>query len=199
MPSFDESSLPDDLAAKAQTMPIFNTRVVTMASGKEQRVGLNSRGRLKMVLSEAEMTPTQMDTLVAFYRGHAGQLYGFRVKDWTDYKAVNAPLVNPSPATTLQLTKTYGSGAFAEIRKILKPVAGTVSIRKNGTLWAGTNWSLDTTTGIVTLTGSFASGDVFDWSGQFDVPMRFETDSQAFTNSAATVRGVDNIALIEII
>ena len=67
------------------------------------------------------------------------RLYGFRWKDWSDYKsclpsqalaATDQVLgVGDGSRTAFQLVKAYASGAQTYVRPIVKPVAGTVAGR----------------------------------------------------------------------
>ena len=50
----------------------------------------------------------------------------------------------------MQLIKTYTSGSRSYVRTITKPVVGTVTMRRGGSPFAA--FTLDTTTGIATLT-----------------------------------------------
>jgi hypothetical protein len=50
-----------------------------------------------------------------------------------------------------QLIKTYGSGGHSSVRKIKKPVAGTVRLALDA-VEQMSGWSVDTTTGMVTFT-----------------------------------------------
>jgi len=75
-----------------------------------------------------------------------GRQYGFRFKDWGDYTATDQPLV-PDGGPTVQLRKVYGTGANDYARNITKPVSA--ALKRGGTITSA--YSLDTTTGIVTL------------------------------------------------
>ena len=76
----------------------------------------------------------------------------------------------------LQLQKTYTSGPGTSIRKISKPVASPApQIYVNGVLQTiTTDYTLDTTTGMLTMVT--APAFVPTWIGQFDVPVRFDSD-----------------------
>ena len=67
-------------------------------------------------------------------------------------------------------------GVATYLRPIRKPVAGTVRLVNNGVPFS--DWSVDTTTGLVTLghTTAITTGHVISGSCEFDVPVRFDTD-----------------------
>ena len=77
-----------------------------------------------------------------------------------------------------QLTKLYVSGAYTYQRELKKPVNGTVKIYKNSVLQVS-GYTLDLTTGIVTFTVAPTAGTVISADCEFDVPVRFDTDSIA--------------------
>jgi uncharacterized protein (TIGR02217 family) len=75
----------------------------------------------------------QIDELIAFFRARRGTAYGFRFKDWTDYKATGQLLGACDHAQTqFQLIKNYPSGSVIEARTMTKPVAGMVKVYLDG-------------------------------------------------------------------
>jgi uncharacterized protein (TIGR02217 family) len=99
-----------------------------------------------------------------------GRLIGFRFKDWTDY-AADQESVGASTGGTqeMQLRKGYNFGPIVMWRKISKPVS--VQLYADGSPIAS---ATDMTTGLVTFTAS--DGAEITWSGEFDVPVRFDED-----------------------
>lgn len=200
---FDEILLDPDLSEGAVGGGGWNTIIIETASGAEQRVALQSRPRGRWNLTNAELTQAQCIALIAFFHARRGRLRGFRFKDWTDYQATQEALVNPYPAAAMQLIKTYSNGGQSVVRDIKKPVSGSVTLERNTgsgyAAWAvGGNWTLDTTTGIVTITTP-TSGHLYRWSGEFDVPVRFDIDQLPIAGEAAVVRSVDSIPLVELL
>lgn len=148
-PTIHEVRLQEDISRGATGGPRFKTIIVTGAAGSEQRVAQWAQARWRFDVSHALRNPTQAQALEAFFLARMGRLHGFRFKDWSDYTATNEPLTETG-APTVQLQKTYTSGAVSYVRTIYKPVSGTVSLRKNGSGPLG-GISVDTTTGLVTL------------------------------------------------
>jgi uncharacterized protein (TIGR02217 family) len=134
-------------------------------------------------------TDTELDQLHAWFLVAAGMANGFRWRDAKDYSASSSNgtgIVNTTSkgngTATGQLYKQYTLGGNSYVRKISKPVAGTVVIKKNGVaLTFGVSagqCQLDTTTGVVTFYGTApTTADTLTWTGEFDVPVRFNTDS----------------------
>jgi uncharacterized protein (TIGR02217 family) len=117
-----------------------------------------------------------------FYHAVGGRAYGFRFKDYADYKScrVNETTTNLDQPIALdggvyQLVKDYTAGALTQRREIYKPVQGTILIADNGTAKTETtHYTIDYTLGIVTLL--FTPAGTLTWGGEFDVPVRFDSE-----------------------
>jgi uncharacterized protein (TIGR02217 family) len=100
-----------------------------------------------------------------------------------------------------QLVKRYGAGDSAYARPITKPVAGTVLVAVDGVPQvAGTDFTLDTATGMVTfLAGHIPVEDAEVTAGfEFDVPVRFDTDRLAIDLAAFAAGEIPDIPIVEV-
>ncbi len=101
---------------------------------------------------------------------------GFRFRDWMDYQATQensrCTLITGS---TYQLQRVYSVYGLEYVRAVTKPVAGAVVYRTRSGVVSTATATIDTTTGIATITGHLA-GDTYTWAGQFDVPVTFSGD-----------------------
>jgi uncharacterized protein (TIGR02217 family) len=142
--------------------------------------------------------PSQLDLLIAFFRARKGKAYGFRFKDWTDYKATGQLLGTGDGATTaFQLVKTYASGVGSETRTITKPVLGTVKPYLAGAAQSS-GWSINTATGILTFSTAPAQGMAITADFEFDVPVRLDTDSMEATIENFNINEWPSIPIVEI-
>ena len=96
-----------------------------------------------------------------------------------------------------RLSKRYTSGAQTWTRSIAKPVTGTVRIAL-GTVEQMSGWTLDATTGVVTFTTAPGSGVVIRAGFEFDVPVRFDSDSLDVTLDVERLGSITSIPLLEI-
>ena len=120
--SFHEVRFPDDIAYGATGGPEFATSVVATASGYEQRNINWSAARGRWDVASGLKKQTQLDTLIAFFRARKGRAYGFRFKDWTDFKATAQALGSGNGTIkTFQLIRTYSSGGNTDVRTITGP------------------------------------------------------------------------------
>lgn len=196
MSSFHDVLLPDSLAYGVKFGPAYKTTVVTTESGAEQRIGHWARARRQGTIT-FDPNPTQAAALLAFFLARHGRLFGFRFSDVNDRTATAEVLVNTG-GTSLSLQKTYTSGGISVVRAITKPSrTWPFLLYKNGALMT-TGYTLDVTTGVVTL-GQEAPGAAFSWSGQFDTPIRFDTDIMDTTRETMTSLTWTGIPIIELL
>jgi uncharacterized protein (TIGR02217 family) len=139
----------------------------------------------------------QIDELIAFFRARRGKAYGFRFKNWTDYKATGQLLgTGDDVQAQFQLVKHYPSGSVIEVRTITKPVAGTVNVYLES-IEQLSGWSVDTTTGLVTF-GTAPGLGVEVTEFEFDVPARFDTDHMAVTIETYRLHNWQQIPIVEL-
>jgi uncharacterized protein (TIGR02217 family) len=174
--------------------PMWNTRVVDMANGSERRNADWALPHHKFTADYTLLDPVaQNEILIAFWAAR-GQKDSFRFKDWNDFKAIDqAMAVGDGTATPRQLTKTYTFGPTSFVRTIVLPIASTVAITANGTPLTVTT---DETTGMVTPTGSWPTGQVIKANFEFDVRVRFAADFVPFTRDT-NVSGAVTLELVE--
>ena len=196
--TFHEVQFPTDIAYGAQGGPQYSTSVVITASGFEQRNSLWATSRMAWNVATGLKKQAQLDTLIAFFRARKGRAYGFRFKDWSDYQATAQAIGTGDSVThTFQLVKNYTSGPASEIRTIKKPVAGTVVVYLAGVMQSS-GWSVDTTTGIVSFVTAPGTGVAVTADFQFDVPVRFDTDSLAARADSPGVFVWESIPIVEL-
>jgi uncharacterized protein (TIGR02217 family) len=165
--SFFELQFPTNISIGAHGGPEFATDIVTVNSGFESRNQRWSVPRLKYDVSHAVRTIAEMKQLVAFFRMVKGRAHGFRFKDFADYTVLTTEgrlgknITNSVPSSTMtgekvyKLFKTYDFSTNFTDREIKKPIASTFKLYVNSV--QTTAYSLDSTTGIVTLNPSLAT------------------------------------------
>ncbi len=196
--TFHEIRFPDDIAYGATGGPEYLTTVVATASGFEQRNVNWAAARGRWNVASGLKNQTQLNSLIAFFRARKGRAYGFRFKDWTDYKAFAQPLgIGDGTNKNFQLVKSYASGTAGEIRTITKPVQGTVKPYLAG-VQQTSGWSVNTTNGVLTFVTAPAQGVAVTADFEFDVPVRFDTDSMAVTIEQIDLHQWSDIPIVEI-
>mgnify|MGYP005829618015 FL=1 len=179
--SFHEVSLPARLAFGSTGGVERRTEVVTLASGHERRSTPWASGRRRYLIGSGLRSLDDMAALTAFFEARQGRLYGFRFRDFADFKSC-APGSEPGPTdqaigtgdgvtTQFLLMKAYGGAP----RRIAKPVEGAVRVAVEGTE-ASEGWNVDVTTGVVTFASPPDEGAEITAGFRFDTPVRFDAD-----------------------
>lgn len=195
---FAEVQFPPDISYGSGGGPEYATDIVISQNGHEQRNVHWSEARARYNVAHGVKTQAQLEALIAFFRARKGRAFGFRFKDWTDYRGASQRLgEGDGVRKDFQLLKHYTSGAVVEQRVIRKPVSGTVRIYKNAVLQSsGVAVALDT--GHVSFTAAPAAGVSVTADFEFDVPVRFDTDRLSATLEAYGIHSWLDIPLIEV-
>lgn len=201
MAFYETPRFPDDIAYGSSGGPEFRTFVFEGQSGIEQRYSTWARHRGRYDVSYGIRDQADMDTVRAFFYNMAGQAHGFRFKDWSDYTLTQEPIGTGDAATTeFGIIKTYTSGAQTYVRRIFKPIAAGLIVRVNGVVQTlTTDYSVDTTTGIITFVVAPGAALSIDVTCEFDVPVRFETDTMTASHDGFTTESWNSIPLVELI
>lgn len=169
----EQPRFPDDISYGSQGGAAFETNVVVYGSGYEQRNPRWPVARHKYDVAHGLESQEQLNTLVQFFHIAQGRAFPFRFKDWADYQASSASNVSGTGQcnsdaigtgrASYALYKKYGplsgSGGGSPpyaLRRITKPVSGTVFGYRNGSALTiqttpGQLSAIDTTTGTLTF------------------------------------------------
>lgn len=208
-PGFIEERFPLGVAFGASGGPQWRTDVVTLASGAEMRNARWAGSRRRYDAGSGVRSLADLQEVAGFFERMRGRLIGFRFRDpFDNLSAATGNTVSPldCPLGTgdgtrveFPLAKSYGAGADAALRRIEKPVAGSVRVAVGGSeLVEGAGFACDPATGLVTLTGAPAPGVTVTAGFRFDVPVRFDTDRLELSLTHFEAGRVPTIPLVEI-
>jgi uncharacterized protein (TIGR02217 family) len=206
---FHEVRFPTALSFGSIGGPERRTDVVTLASGFEERNTPWAHSRRRYDAGIGLRSMDDIDTLIAFFEARRGQMFGFRWKDWADFKSCK-PSVQVSATdqvigtgdgvvTAFALRKAYVSGDAVYLRPVAKPVAGSVVVALDGVAQVeGVDFTVDAATGVVSFLAVPALGVPVTAGFEFDVPVRFDTDR--IQTSVATFRAgeVPDVPVVEL-
>ncbi len=207
--SFHEERFPPNLSFGSIGGPERRTEIVTLANGFEERNTPWAHSRRRYDAGVGMRSLDDVELLIAFFEARRGQLYGFRWKDWADYKS-GQPSVEPNfrdqliawgdgVKTAFQLIKIYKSGEHEYARPIQKPTIGSVKVGIQGDqLQESVHFEVDTTTGIITFGTPPDIGANVTAGYEFDVPVRF--DAERIQTSVASFQAgeVPNVPVVEV-
>ncbi len=206
MAFIESPRFPDDVALDGmEGGPRYRTEIVVVAGGAEQRNIAWALDLGSWNLATGIKTPSNFEAVRDLFHMARGRAHGFRLRDWSDYGCSYSRGIIVMLSTTVgQLHKRRGFGVF-EDRIITKPVAGTVTVRRTRAgVPSDISVTLDATTGGVTIAGHQA-GDTYAWAGEFDRPVRFDTDELMVTQTGPAryedgrpLLSCDSLPLVEI-
>ncbi len=207
--SFHEVQFPTSLSFGSVGGPERVTEIVTLANGFEERNTPWADSRRRYDAGMGMRSLADIDTLIAFFEARRGQLYGFRWKDWSDYRSSGSLVdvefddqvigTGDGTTTSFQLCKTYVSGAAFYQREIRKPVLGTVLAGVQGDTKAeGAEFSVDLATGLLTFFEPPGPGATVTAGFEFDVPVRFGTDSIQSSVASFKAGEIPNVPIVEV-
>ncbi|GGL85263.1 DUF2460 domain-containing protein [Pseudooceanicola nanhaiensis] len=207
--NFHEVRFPASLSFGSVGGPERRTDVVTLANGFEERNTPWAHSRRRYDAGVAMRSLDDVEALIAFFEARQGQLYGFRWKDWSDFKSCRATaevafddqvIATGDGATDeWQLAKRYRSGEQTYLRPVTKPVAGTVRVGVGGDeLQEGLHYEVDSATGLIVFAEVPAEGDEITAGFEFDVPVRFDTDLIQVSVASFRAGDVPSVPIVEV-
>jgi len=202
--AFHDVVFPLDLSFGAISRPTYSTDVIETASGVEQRNSLWAYPKMEFEVGQGLRSIADVKALVSFFHARKGQAHGFRFRDAFDnstaaqgaeVSATDQPLgVGDGQVTEFDLIKTYEADG---VRRITRPIAATVKVALNGAEQAS-GWSIDSARGVVQFDTPPAVGEAVTAGFQFDVPVRFQSDTLEISLARFEAGEIPNVALIEI-
>ncbi len=200
---FEDVNFPIAIGAEASASPSFSTNVVTSASGHEFRNANWQQSRLRFDAGPGVRSEEELGELVAFFRARRGPAVAFRFRDPFDHSSsgmTGAPRAadqeigaGDGVVTAFVLVKQYGAG---EVRRITRPVAGSVRVSVNGAERAS-GWTLDLL-GVVRFDDPPAAGATIAAGYWFDVPVRFADDRLEINRATFLAGEAPSVPLVEV-
>ena len=211
MSDFLEERLPVDVRIGMAYSDDYTVLITKTAGGAEYRKLIQP---FPVRSFHVNFTSDQADLwarVLALYHRAYGKFAGFRVKCLDDFSTngltgVPTPLDEPLANTAsgvYQLRNYYGTNGTAlpsigyPMRNIYKPVAGSVVAAKNG-VTIGSGITVNTTTGLMTISPAPLITDNITAGCYFDIPCRFDS-AIVLTALSPSVRDCGSIDLIELL
>lgn len=197
--AFDDVVFPLALGREAEVAPEFSTAIITSASGHEARNANWASGRTTYDVGPGVRAEADIATLLGFFRARMGPARGFRLRDPFDFSSGGAePLagdqqlgVGDGITTRFALVKHYGAG----IRRITRPVAGSVRVAVNGAQTSGFSLAEG---GHVVLDAAPPSAAQVTAGFLFDVAVRFAEDRLSVSRATFLAGVAASVPLVEL-
>lgn len=207
MTNFHETLFPLDISLNAEGGPVRKTEIVTLVSGHEERNAQWAASRRSWNAGYGVKSMADIEKVTAFFEARRGRLYGFRFRDPFDHQSSvygkaatpQDQLIGTGDGTSLALSlvKTYENGGASYLRRIAKPVAGSVVVAIDGVETAA--FTEDETTGTVTFAVAPPAGAAITAGFVFDCAVRFDTDALRINLAAFRAGDIPSIPLIEVL
>lgn len=208
--SFHNVRLSTRIEVEAQGGPGFKTTIIETASGDEFRNVNWSRQRGRWTVGYTD-DKDKIDEIVAFFQVRRGKAYGFRFRDWSDYKVDNDFATGDGTTAVFQAAKIYASGNYSFTRPLTRLVAPVTVYKtpKTGDDGLGnptygpravvaSGVTVDIDRGTLTFNSAPAAGDLIGLACEFDVPVRFDVDDLPLTMIQQDFASVQGVPIIEI-
>jgi uncharacterized protein (TIGR02217 family) len=172
--------------------------VVRTDGGNEVR---NARWSQPLLAFDVSFPMSERDDAVFLevrnaYRATRAGLHSFKFRDWSDYQAtVSTFAIGDGSTTVFSLAKAYTFGSETFYRRIYNPVS-PVALQGDG-VTIGSGYSVNYSTGVVTFDVAPLTDVVLSWTGEFDIPVRFDGQLQS-TGVATHLEHHETITLQEV-
>ncbi|MGB3406870.1 MAG: DUF2460 domain-containing protein [Jannaschia sp.] len=207
--SFHEIQFPQRLSLGSVGGPERLTEIVTLANGFEERNTPWAHSRRRYDAGVGMRSLDDISALIAFFEARRGRLFGFRWKDWSDHKSCLPSKkvsfddqvigIGDGVRTSFPLSKTYVSGEQTYLRPIVKPTLGSVRVGiENDELQDTVHYTVDVAAGTVLFGDAPDLGVQVTAGFEFDVPVRFDTDSIQTSVASFQAGQVPDVPVVEL-
>ena len=209
MTGFHEVRFPLRVALGTSGGPVRRTDIVSLSNGRENRNRRWQDARRRYDAGSGVRSIDDLYAVLAFFEARAGQFHGFRFRDPVDHKscAPGAAVGNADQylgaadgvTAAFPLVKRYGDAGGETVRRIDKPVTGTVVVSVGGVGVPAGDFVVDAVAGTVTFAaGKVPASGAVRAGFEFDVPVRFDIDRIDIDLAQFDAGRIPSIPLVEI-
>ncbi|MGL4488855.1 MAG: phage distal tail protein, Rcc01695 family [Rhizobiaceae bacterium] len=210
IPSYQDVVFPLRIAFGATVTSERKVEVIALASGREQRNARLARSRRTYDAGTGVRSIQDLRAIMDFYEARRGPTTSFRFRDPVDNSSrsdggaaqAGDQIIGTGNGANLRfaLSKTYGAGSDAYVRKIKRPVAASVKVAVNGVAAVVTDFSVDVVTGeVVFVPAKIPPNNAIVTAGfEFHVEVRFASETLSANLTAFNAGEVPSIPLIEV-
>lgn len=178
--SFADIAFPFEVRTLNAT-PAWPVDIIKLGGGGEQRILLQGDSRRHYEFNFPHILLSRVREFYEFFNARRAQTHSFKIVDKTLWRATGEPLgTGGGVDSTNQLIIDEGDATNSYIREVYLPKSGTVHIFAGVTeKTQGVDWTLNyngVNGGLVTWLTS-VSGQTLTWTGEFYIPVRFDTGS----------------------
>jgi uncharacterized protein (TIGR02217 family) len=196
---YDDVQLPDSIEQGAQGGPNFSTNIIELSSGREQRNRNWKYAKATYVIGYGtQYLDDDIYNVRDFFNARSGRWRSFAFKDFLDYSVTGQAIgVGDGTATEFYLVKSYTSGPTTYTRPISRPLSATLKIYFDDVEQAS-GWTLGAL-GLITFDTAPDADVVITSDFEFNVPVRFDTDTFSATLETFEAGEIPNLPLKEVL
>jgi uncharacterized protein (TIGR02217 family) len=211
LPAFHDVRFPLSISFGATGGPERSVEIVSLSSGREKRNLRQAHALRRYDAGTGLRAIADMEAILNFFEARRGPLHAFRFRDPFDWKScgqgsVVTPLdqqigVGNGAQAVFQLTKTYGTLAYAYQRPLTCVVAASLRVSVDGAEVSPATYQVTAPGSAISfLPGSIpSSGKIIKAGYEFDVPVRFETASLTLSLANFRAGQIQAIPLKEVL
>lgn len=190
---------PESISIKSTRSIKYDTIIHSSKNGSELRISNLEYPMLSYNIVNDIKNKKELETITNFFKLVKGRAGGFKFKDWLDYEAKSQNIaVTDGEIKEFQLIKTYNYDNKIEIRKITKPIEGSVKIFVDD-VDITTSIVVDYDTGIIKFSIAPEKDKIIKADFNFYVPVRFDTDTLEIVMINTKVGTVKDLKIVEIV
>ena len=194
---FYDIVFPESISMKSSYIIEYNTIINKSKNGNELRISNYDYPLLSYNVINDIKTKKELEDIINFFKLVKGRAYGFKFKDWLDYKVINQNIaVADGEQKDFQLIKTYNINNKLQTRKITKPKQVSIFINNQNIT---TNISINYENGIITFNTPPEKDTIISASFEFYVPVRFDNDKIEIVMKNEKVGEIKDLKIVELL
>ena len=194
---FYDIVFPESISMKSSYIIEYNTIINKSKNGNELRIPNYDYPLLSYNVINDIKTKKELEDIINFFKLVKGRAYGFKFKDWLDYKVINQNIaVADREQKDFQLIKTYNINNKLQTRKITKPKQVSIFINNQNIT---TNISINYENGIITFNTPPEKDTIISASFEFYVPVRFDNDKIEIVMKNEKVGEIKDLKIVELL
>jgi uncharacterized protein (TIGR02217 family) len=206
--SFHDVRFPAAISFGATGGPERRNEIVQLTSGREKRNARFAQSRHHYDAGTGVRSLADLHDILDFFEARRGSLHAFRFRDPFDMKSCRpgeTPTVldqelgtGDGTAARFALVKRYGEGGDVYVRRISKPVTGSLKVAVAGVEAADFSFDDDTAEVVFAPAAIPAAGLAVTAGYEFDVPVRFDAERLSISLTAFKAGQIPSIPLVEV-
>ena len=194
---FYDIVFPESISMKSSYIIEYNTIINKSKNGNELRIPNYDYPLLSYNVINDIKTKKELEDIINFFKLVKGRAYGFKFKDWLDYKVINQNIaVADGEQKDFQLIKTYNINNKLQTRKITKPKQVNIFTNNQDIT---TNISINYENGIITFNTPPEKDTIISASFEFYVPVRFDNDKIEIVMKNEKVGEIKDLKIVELL